>query len=197
MKYLKLFTNFLETLGELQDDEVGRLFRAMLKYAEDGSEPVLQGNERFVWGAAKLHMDMAHQYSERKRSAGSIGGSKQTQANASNDKQMQATTSKCKLKEKKRKEYKEILSKESTKKGFTPPTVEEVRAYCLERGNHINAERFVASYQQKGWVVGKAKTPMSDWKAAVRLWETSEYDDPKPKSSYSNSDLERLEVKLI
>ena len=90
MKYLKLFTNFLETLGELQDDEVGRLFRAMLKYSEDGSEPVLQGNERYVWGAAKLHMDMAHQYSERKRFAGSIGGSKQTQTSASNDKQVQA-----------------------------------------------------------------------------------------------------------
>lgn len=196
MKYLKLFTNFLQTLGELQDDEVGRLFRAMLKYAEDGSEPVLQGNERFVWGAAKLHMDMARQYSERKSAAGSIGGSKQPQANASNDKQTQASASNPKLKEKKRKEYKEILSKESTKKGFVPPTVEEVRAYCIERGNGINAEQFVASYQQKGWKVGKARTPMEDWKAAVRYWETTGYNDPKPKTQYRNADLERLEVQL-
>ena len=52
---------------------------------------------------------------------------------------------------------------------FVPPTVEEVRAYCTERNNNVDPERFVDYYASKGWLVGKAK--MKDWKAAVRNWE--------------------------
>ena len=52
---------------------------------------------------------------------------------------------------------------------FIPPTVEEVREYCLERGNNVDAQCFVDFYSSKGWYVGKSK--MKDWKASVRTWE--------------------------
>lgn len=52
---------------------------------------------------------------------------------------------------------------------FTPPTVEEVRDYCTERGNSVDADRFHSYYTANGWKVGK--NPMKDWKAAVRTWE--------------------------
>ena len=52
---------------------------------------------------------------------------------------------------------------------FKPPSVDEVRAYCCERMNNVNAEAFVDFYESKGWMVGKNK--MKDWKAAVRTWE--------------------------
>lgn len=52
---------------------------------------------------------------------------------------------------------------------FAPPTLEEVKAYCLERGNNVDPERWMDFYQSKGWMVGKNK--MKDWKAAVRTWE--------------------------
>lgn len=55
------------------------------------------------------------------------------------------------------------------KKRFKKPTVEEVRAYCRERQNGVDAEAFVNFYEAKGWVVGRS--PMKDWKAAVRTWE--------------------------
>lgn len=54
-------------------------------------------------------------------------------------------------------------------KRFTPPTREEVAAYCTERGNKVDPDRFVDFYTSKGWIVGKS--PMKDWKAAVRGWE--------------------------
>jgi hypothetical protein len=57
----------------------------------------------------------------------------------------------------------------SKKSRFIPPTVEEVMAYCRQRGNHIDAELFVASYASKGWKVGNS--PMKDWKQAVVTWE--------------------------
>ena len=56
-----------------------------------------------------------------------------------------------------------------SKKRFTPPTLEEVKAYCLERGNQVDAEQFIDFYSSKGWMVGK--NPMKDWKACVRTWE--------------------------
>ena len=58
-------------------------------------------------------------------------------------------------------------SKESMR--FAPPSIDEVAAYCKERGNSINAEQFVDFYTSKGWRVGSQT--MKDWKAAVRTWE--------------------------
>ena len=42
---------------------------------------------------------------------------------------------------------KEIVTKVTTKKVFEKPTVEEVRAYCRERNNGINADSFVDFYE--------------------------------------------------
>jgi len=74
---------------------------------------------------------------------------------------------------------KEKTSKEVQKKNaptgvrrFVRPTVEQVEAYCRERGNYVNAGQFCDYYESKGWRVGT--TPMKDWKAAVRTWERKE-----------------------
>lgn len=61
-------------------------------------------------------------------------------------------------------------------KRFTAPTLEEVKEYCAERKNGVDAERFVNYYTANGWKVGK--NPMKDWKAAVRTWERN---TEKPK----------------
>lgn len=60
---------------------------------------------------------------------------------------------------------------------FTPPTVAEVRDYCLERNNGIDAEQFVDFYASKGWMVGKNK--MKDWRSCVRTWERRDRASPK------------------
>ena len=49
------------------------------------------------------------------------------------------------------------------------PSVQEIRDYCLERNNGIDAEQFFDFYESKGWLVGKNK--MKCWRAAVRTWE--------------------------
>lgn len=65
-----------------------------------------------------------------------------------------------------------VFSTKKTKKPqkrFTPPSVEEVAAYCRERKNAVNAEQFCDYYTANGWKVGRHS--MKDWKAAVRSWE--------------------------
>ena len=56
---------------------------------------------------------------------------------------------------------------------FKPPTLDEVRAYCSERGKGVDPEQWFDHYASNGWKVGK--NAMKDWKAAVRTWERSEY----------------------
>lgn len=84
----------------------------------------------------------------------------------------------------------ERLRSGESKKRFRPPTVEEVEAYCFERNNKVDAERFVDFYASNGWRVGK--NPMKDWKAAVRTWEKRE--DNSPMTAAQRADQERHEV---
>jgi len=55
---------------------------------------------------------------------------------------------------------------------FLKPTVDEISAYCQERKNEVDPQKFWDFYESKGWKVGK--NPMKDWKASVRTWEKSE-----------------------
>jgi len=64
-------------------------------------------------------------------------------------------------------------------KRFKPPSVDEVRAYCRERKNMVDAEKFIDYYTSNGWKVGK--NSMKDWKAAVRTWERNGYSNATPK----------------
>ena len=96
-------------------------------------------------------------------------------------------------------------SKSTTRKRFTPPTIDEVNEYCRERGNRIDAQRFVDFYASKGWVVGKS--PMKDWKAAIRTWEQHDRQgttsSAKPNAAlqyeqrnYSQDDLDSMYTDL-
>lgn len=73
-------------------------------------------------------------------------------------------------------------SKEKSNTGknkFSPPTLEEVQAYCIERGNNVNPETFINFYESKGWMIGKNK--MKNWKACIHTWEQKE-QKPKKKT---------------
>lgn len=99
------------------------------------------------------------------------------------------------------KESKEKESKEREKNGegsprsrFIPPTVEEVKAYCEERKNNVNAERFIDYYTANGWKIGK--NAMKDWKAAVRTWEKNGIDEKKAETDSTFETDEFFEAAL-
>ena len=84
---------------------------------------------------------------------------------------------------------------------FTPPTIEEIREYCTEKGYNVDAEKFWNYYDSIGWVRGKNK--MKKWKSAVAGWNARENprgynsdnvkEEPKKKErSYSQDEFERL-----
>lgn len=68
------------------------------------------------------------------------------------------------------------------KKGFAPPTLQDVKDYFLDLGvTGKDAEKFFDYHTSKGWVVGKVN--MKDWQAAGRTWirNSSEWNE-KPKT---------------
>ena len=67
------------------------------------------------------------------------------------------------------------------KKRFVKPSIEEIKQYCSERHNGIDAESFYDFYESKGWKIGT--TPMKDWKASVRNWERKENSTKNNKGS--------------
>lgn len=108
------------------------------------------------------------------------------------------------------KEYKEYQEEEKDKslsekkeknpKIFQPPSVEEVRRYCEERNNGIDAEAFVAFYESKGWMIGKNK--MKNWKSAIVTWEKKRKNEtqivtltPSQHGQYISTDDRRAEEK--
>lgn len=177
IEYFCCYHSYLEAMEQLNDAERGRLFTACLTYSKTGEAPELRGNERFVFPAFRSQIDRDNANYEEKCRKQSGNARKRWDATACNGMPTDAKHAKTKEKEKektkekeKEKESKEkVASGDAPSSRFVPPTVEEVRAYCLERQNGIDPQAFVDFYASKNWMVGKTK--MSDWKASVRTWE--------------------------
>ena len=179
-EYVKLWMSYESYFEAYSAVEVGRLVLAMMKYRASGAEPEFSGSERFIWPAIKRDIDESIQAqdaaSATNRENGKKGGrpskddkpngllenpknpagfekSEKSQGQGQGQGQGQFTPP----------------TPSSRGKRFSPPTVDEVREYCQERNNGIDAAAFVDFYTARGWMIGK--THMKDWKAAVRTWE--------------------------
>lgn len=188
MDHIKIPIICVEAIMALTVPERGRLLGSLLRYSqgsEEGAEEP-RGNEYSLYLVIKAQMDRDLEVSKKRAEAGREGG-KAKASKASKCKQSVANDSTPPSllpspptppvsifpppKEKPPKGGKE-------KGPMRRPTVEEVRAYCAERGNSVDPQAFVDFYESKGWLVGKS--PMKDWKAAVRTWEHSRRQEGGP-----------------
>lgn len=65
---------------------------------------------------------------------------------------------------------------------FERPTVEEIEAYCREKGyTHVDAEYFWNYYENVGWKVGKSR--MKSWRLAVSNWEKRQKEFEREKGA--------------
>lgn len=88
-EFLPIFLDFNETTQDLNDEQCGRLIRALVDYA-NGNEPVLDGMELLAFRFMKGGIDRNEKLSAIRAEAGSKGG----QASASKRKQKEANASK-------------------------------------------------------------------------------------------------------
>ena len=84
---------------------------------------------------------------------------------------------------------KEIDSSASTttkRKRFEKPTLSEIKQYCIERNNNVDAQHFFDYYESNGWRVGK--NSMKNWQAAVRTWEKNSYTSTTKQTKKTNTE---------
>ena len=88
--YIKIWDTYESYFEPLSAAEVGRLVLAMMKYKSSGTEPKLNGNERYVWPAVKRDLDKDAEYIEGRGflvklvvHQASVSKTKQTQAKQS------------------------------------------------------------------------------------------------------------------
>lgn len=107
--YIPIFFDWLEVTEALSDEEKGRLVDALILYARgEDWQSKLNGNEKILFPALRKMIDRSAEISERRRVAGSSGG-KQTQANSSKFKQIQATSTEEEKEKEKEEENNNII----------------------------------------------------------------------------------------
>lgn len=183
-KSFVMYESWGAAIEKMSNEQAGELIKAIYAYQKDPDAVPEDPALAFVFELIKQQLDADSQRYKEACAARSEAGKKggRPKANVSDKKQMvseESKKSKC-FSEKAKKadnEYDNDL-KENTLEGvkekrFAPPTLQEVKDYCLKMGyTHVNAERFIDYYASNGWMVGKNR--MKDWKAAVRNWDRRE-----------------------
>ena len=77
----------------------------------------------------------------------------------------------------------EIKTEKRKKKRFTPPTLEEVKAYVAENGYHVDPEYFYSYYAKGEWIDGQGK-PVLNWKQKLITWERKDAVEARPRKQY-------------
>jgi hypothetical protein len=178
-------------------------YDAIVDYALYGILPDLDklpDAAAIVFELSKPNLDSSRRKAENgKRGGNSEAKGKQEQTGSKPEANGKQTGSKKEIEDKKEiekeKENECYISPQPPTGGkrFVPPTVEEVKAYCIERGNSVDPEAFVDFYTSKGWKIGN--NPMKDWRAAVRTWERN--DKGKHTGTAESSTPKKWNVKYV
>lgn len=166
--------------GKLSLEQKGELLDALMDFSETGEE--YQGGDPYVSMAFSFFsaaiQRSAEEY-ERKcqKNRENVGKRWHKDDGQDTDEydRIPDDTDEYDREQTKRIQTEQIESKRKTKRTrtvFVPPSIDEVAAYCRERGNGIDADRFVTYYQARGWEMSNGRR-MKDWKAAVRTWESN------------------------
>jgi hypothetical protein len=71
---------------------------------------------------------------------------------------------------------------------FKPPKIEEIKEYCKERKNTIDAQYFLDYQIARDWKL-KGGQKMKDWKAVIRTWESNNFNTGKKPENKPAKDI--------
>ena len=206
MPCIRIFNDAYETINSLSDDEAGRLIKALILYNINGTESKLERVEEIAFKMLKAQINRDIQsrkeFLEKQRENGKKGGRPRKPngflENPENPTVFKKTQKSHNLNLSMNLNSNTLTgvggqqpSTAHTQKKFSPPTVDEVREFCAERKNDIDAAYFIDYYTARGWKLTNGRT-MADWKAAVRTWEKRDKEAGKklgnrrdnPKNNY-------------
>lgn len=187
-----LYRSYAEVLEALTDEEAGRLYKAIAKYALDGVETPLEGYLDGYFQLIKPQLDA----NQKKYENGAKGGRPKKNQTETEEKPNENQTEtkaeanrnamindKCKMINDK---YIKENIKEKRKR-FKPPTREELEEFAKANNLILDIDRFINYYTSNGWKVGR--NPMKDWQATARNWARRE---SKKEAAPNDDGIEQL-----
>lgn len=174
--YVPIYLEWLDVTQDLTAEEKGNLIDAVVSYASGLEyEPLLSGGTRIAFRFLKGQVDRNRELSAKrsKASRGVTNDDNKEQTGTNENKPEQTGTNAPKEKEKE--EDKEEQKEKESKKRFAPPTLEEITAYCKERGNNLDPQYFLDYQIARNWTLSNGKK-MSDWRATIRTWERNGFN---------------------
>ena len=190
-----LYTSFYAPVRELDDSQLGCLFRAIFadRMGTETESFLADSTVRMAFLFIKNQFDIddrkyAEVYAQRKAAAAKSVEARKRRAALVNE--SQHTLTNVNLKEKEKEKVKEKEKEKVIR--FTPPTRDELADYISSRSYDVDVEKFLSYYQSNGWKVGR--NAMKDWRAAVRNWDAKErqttrrpnYDQLHPIGDFTN-----------
>lgn len=190
-----VYRSFRDALATASDADVLAAWRAMMDYALDGVEPEgLTGVAAVAWGFMRPQIDACNaRYDSSCKGAefGRLGGAPKGNRNAKRTKQppglnettlkglnettpqgLNETTLNDTLNSNSNTNVNVNESVNESVNVIGTPSLQEIQDFVAEEGLKMDAKSFYDYYSARGWLIGK--TPMADWRAGCRRWETLE-----------------------
>ena len=190
--WFKLFLHQKPIIDSVPDDVVGKAVKAAFHYFATKEEMELDVLPMVVYSSFKPYIEESFTDYERDVRNGHKGGRPQkppvtpgrgglpspTQAEADADAEADVDG-----------EGNEA-EKPPKSSRFSPPSVDDVRAYCDKQGyTTIDPERFISYYAARQWQSGQ--TAITNWQAAVDSWNRKDINK-KGSSGGRESGVDRL-----
>lgn len=182
-KYFFIYSDeWGEALDMLNDLQLGKLMRSLIRFHKDGEKINKEGNEdiylHFLFMSSRItHDKQEHKQREEREKAkkeqfrewGKRGG--RPRKNKPKEITLETKNKDIELPENEKEKEKDsgVQNQKRKVKKFIKPTPEIIQKYCDERNNGISGDEFYDFYNSKGWKIGNSS--MKDWKSAIRTWE--------------------------
>ncbi len=180
-------------IDQLSMESRGRIFTNMMRYFDSGEDELLSLDtlESAMFNVLKINVDNSFSDFEETSQKNRENALKRWNATASDRIRSNAIDAEDRGKkiEDRRENTEDRGEREEDRSPApAPPTVEDVREYCLAEGiADFRTQRFVDYYAARNW---KAKgEPVSDWKALVRVWADRDREEQKPAHVTTFMDL--------
>lgn len=209
LEYFPCYHSYLKKIAKLSDQEVGRLFRALLIYSETEETQELTGRESVAFDFIADDIDRAKK-SYKERCQKNRDNVNKRYDNISDDtnvyERIQSNTNAYESyqnKDKDKNKDKSNKKENKQKKNFVAPTVQEIREYCQLRGNDVDPQKFFDYFSSSGWIDSTGK-PVKNWKQKIITWEGTRGNQPqKPNEIHGDAnyspnlaDMERMQRML-
>ncbi len=184
------YKSFYESIKELDSDTQSKIYNAIMEYQFNKNEVNLSGVSKSIFTLIKPQLDANNSRYEN----GKKGGRPKTETKPNQNQTKTKLKPNVNVNENENVNVnvnvnENVIKENNKRKVFKPPSLEEVKKYCNERNNGIDAESFIDFYEAKGWMIGKNK--IKDWKACIRTWERNR----KPKEEKATPSWFEQEIK--